>query len=110
AELDTAADAIEQRWRDRRVALGCEAVGNGADVAVDAKDLLQNDDCPARFPGGRCEVGLNLMPVAGHDGGEFAHGIALWKRSAVNHEEYRPGSREGKRGGLGIGTISCRFN
>src|SRR5262249_51176045 len=60
---------------DGGVALGRKAVGDRADVAVDAKDLLQHHDRAARTAGRGGEPRLKLVPVAGHDGGVFAHAV-----------------------------------
>jgi len=49
AELDVALDAVERRRRDREVAGRRIAVGDSADVRVDAEDLLQHDDRAPRL-------------------------------------------------------------
>jgi hypothetical protein len=98
AELDAATDPVEQRRGYRRVAFRREAIGDRANMAVDTENFLQHDD-RAAWPGsGRREVGLKLMTVAGHDGGEFAHGM-LSKCSRGEYAGYRPGWRKGKARG-----------
>ncbi len=52
AELYAPANPVEQCGRDRGVALRREAVGDRADVAVDAEDLLQHHDRAPRAAGG----------------------------------------------------------
>jgi hypothetical protein len=44
AELDASLEAVEQRRRDGDIAFGREAVGNVADVDVDAENFLNDDN------------------------------------------------------------------
>src|SRR5438552_4431922 len=46
-DIEVALIAIEQRRRDGHVTIGREAAADAADVAVDAEDLLGNDQSPA---------------------------------------------------------------
>src|SRR5436190_5313219 len=82
AELYAAAHPVEQAGRDGRVAVGGEAVGHFADVAVDPEDLLDHHQCAARAAGCGREPRLKLVAVAGHDGGVLAHGLGILTRVA----------------------------
>src|SRR5262249_45086443 len=48
ATLETLLGSVEQRGRDRRIALGREAVANRPDGLVNAEDLLNNDHATLR--------------------------------------------------------------
>ena len=47
-DVHAALVAVEQRRRDHEVAVGGKPVADAADVAVDAEDLLRDDDRSAR--------------------------------------------------------------
>src|SRR5579883_1151534 len=74
AEVDSTPYTVEERWRDGGVALRREAVGYRANVPVDAEDLLDHDDGALRTARRRSQIGLELVAVASHEGGEFTHG------------------------------------
>ena len=48
ADVEAFLDVVEDRRRDREIALGRELVGDRADMRVDAEDLLHDDDAAAR--------------------------------------------------------------
>ena len=62
AELDAALDPVEQRRRDREIAVGRIAVADRPDVAVDPEDLLHDDQPAARPPRGLGAI--DAEPVA----------------------------------------------
>src|SRR5215472_15630411 len=113
AELDAAAHPVEEARGDRRVALGGEAVGYGADVAVHAEDLLQHDHRAARPPGRRGEPSLELMAVAGHEGGILAHLLVMaspdlpWHSNASRLSEASCWSVP--RSGASLSSVACAF-
>ena len=75
ADVDVALVAIEQRRGDRPVAIGGVAVADAADVAVDAEDLLRDDEPAARRSGGIGTIGGKPESV---------------RRSEVDHLSHRP--------------------
>ena len=76
AELDAAADAVEQTRRDGHVAIRGKAVGHRADVPVHAEDFLRNHHGAARRLTGGGEPGVELVAIARHERGELTHGAA----------------------------------
>ena len=76
AELDAAADAVEQTRCDGHVAFRGEAVGHRADVPVHAEDFLRDHHGAARRFAGRGEPGIELVAIARHERGELTHGAA----------------------------------
>ncbi len=73
AQFDALADPIEDGGRNGHIAFGGIAVGDGADVGVDAENFLDDDHGPARLAGGCCQPGAELVAITGHQGGEFTH-------------------------------------
>ena len=71
-----ATDAIEQAGRDGQVTGRREGIRHGADVMIDAEDLLADHHgtaCAAR--GGR-QPGIEFMTIAGHECRELTHEVS----------------------------------
>ena len=77
AQFDARLDAVEGRRRHRQVALRCIAVGDRADVRVDAEDLLQHDDRALGGAGRLGDVGGEGEAVGGLQVDECTHGGLL---------------------------------
>src|SRR5213593_1674313 len=76
ARFEPALDPVEQRRRDREVALLGEAIGDALDVVVDAEDLLDHDQRAARLRGRRGFVGGELVSVLGGQVDRLTHGLS----------------------------------
>ncbi len=63
AELDARPLAVEDRRGDGEVAGRCVSIGHRTDVAVDAEDLLDDDDAPMSGALGLGTVGRQLEPI-----------------------------------------------
>src|SRR5690606_36071333 len=74
AELDSLLQAVEERRRHDVVALAREAVGDGADVAIDAEDLLKNDHRAARLACRLGHIGPELVAILRGELDHLAHG------------------------------------
>ncbi len=72
---DVAADAVIERGRDRHESGRCILIDERTDMGVDAEDLLQDHHGATRPGRRRREIGIELVPVAGHQRLPCAHGV-----------------------------------
>jgi len=73
ADVEAALAAIEERRRDCEIPVGRVAVRDAADMAVDAEDLLDDDERAAGLAGGLGAIGGKAMAVrcSEFDGGSL---------------------------------------
>jgi hypothetical protein len=73
-ELEVALDAVEERGRDAEEALGGILVCDGADVGVDAEDLLHDDESGDWLAGGFGHIGREFVTIFGLEFCPLTHG------------------------------------
>ncbi len=91
AELHAGLHPVERGRRDREVAGGRVAIGDGADVRVDAEDLLQHDDGALGRMRRLADVGGGLEAVGGGErdrGGRHGHSLQ-WSDGAPLRRGFR---------------------
>ena len=76
-KFDIAFDAIEEGGSDGEKSVARVAVGDGADVLVDAEDFLDDDEAGDGRSGWTGDVGIELMAVGCGEFDCFAHGFLI---------------------------------
>ena len=68
AKIDAGLNAVEKRGGDSEKAVACPAIGDGADVGVDAEDFLKNDEAGDWLGHWMGDVGVEGVAVGGSQG------------------------------------------
>src|SRR5262249_47390990 len=89
AALEALLAAIEQGRRDRRVAFLGEPVTGGADVMIDAKNLLNDHDSALGRTGGIGAIGAQLVAVAGGEREVLAQVFLLSNKARPTRPRFR---------------------